>query len=76
MRVPSVLPGLDTVGALRNPADEAVCVDEGLFMRSLITPACLSSSVSFKKLLPLQAGVRGMRLRTKRLPQGVGSALS
>lgn len=76
MRVPSVLPGLDTVGALRNPTDEAVCVDEGLFMRSLITPACLSSSVSFKKLLPLQAGVRGMRLRTKRLPQGVGSALS
>lgn len=66
MRVPSVLPGLDTVGALRNPADEAVCVDEGLLMRSLITPACLSSSFSFRKLRPLQTGVRGVRLRTKR----------
>lgn len=66
MRVPFVLPGLDTVGALRNPADEAVSVDEGLLMRSLITPACLSSSFSFKKPRPLQTGVRDMRLRAKR----------
>lgn len=75
MRVPSILPGLDTVEALRNPADEAVCVDEGLLMRSLITPAGLSSSFSFKKLRPLQSGV-GCETKDQQATSGVGSAPS